>query len=95
MSDGNELDSLRGEVTSLNKRVQELFRRVDDAHGEALACSVILTQMLWSIGERDAATLRDCLEITIPNVSATTSPIDRAMVSALKKILDPFQGERT
>ena len=78
MSENDELASLKGEVRSLNRRIDCLRNRADDAHGEARACRWLLTQVLRSIGDRDRALLDDCLNISFPSDAAfqTLSPVD-------------------
>ena len=85
MSD-DELASLRGEVAELNRKVEGLLHRADAAHGEALACSLLLTQIL----RKDPTLLRACLNIPIG--SEPLSPIHRVAYGRLDQILRPLRG---
>ena len=64
--------------------LDELYRRIDDAHSEALACRLLLTQMLRLMRSTDSALVDRCLTLNVYPEERLPSPLE----ARAKRILD-------
>lgn len=91
MSENEELEQLRRLVGSARNEAQTALAQAHKARGEALACSLLLTQMLRSIEKRDVGLVRDSLDIPLTPSTAPIAPIRRIAEGLLKELIDLFR----
>ena len=68
------------------------YLRSDDAHGEGLACFLVLTQMLRIMKNRDPDFVREVLSI-VPPKSRPLSPIEKVAYGRIDGLTNLVQGQ--
>ena len=90
----SELDQVRNDIGKLSSKIDHLYQRVDEAHGEALAGSWLLTKMLHMPGLKAETLLDDPIEALLPFPSGKPlSPVDRAALSAIRRLRDSLSHQ--
>lgn len=94
MSENEELEQIKKDIGALNSKISHLYRRIDEAHGEALAGNWLLTKMLHMPRLETATLLNDSVEALLPFPSGKPlSPVDRAAISALYRLRDLVRSQ--
>ena len=68
------------------------YLRSDKAHGEALACSLILTRMLHLMKNRDPDFVREVLSIVPPKI-LPLSPVEKVAYGRIDELANLVQGQ--
>ena len=92
MSENDELERIKRDIGGLSSKIEHLYRRVDEAHGEARAGNWLLTEMLHILSRERETLVDDSFKAFLPFPSdKPLSPVDRAAISALYRLRDSIR----
>ena len=92
MSENEELDRIKRDIGGLSSKIDHLYRRVDEAHGEARAGNWLLAEMLHILSRERETLVDDSFKALLSGPSGKPlSPVDRAAIAALYRLRDSIK----